>query len=164
PGQPPPGAEGVAGGTETGGAATLSQIIPDERTNKLIVVASPAAFGRIQDLVREIDIPSGSGNKINVYPLENANSEELASTLQSLAQGTANRPQRGPIPPQAQGLPRAPAQAAELFSGEVKISADKGTNSLVIVASQADYKNMVQIIQQLDQPRRQVFVEAVIMK
>ncbi|AFE08988.1 general secretion pathway protein D [Corallococcus coralloides DSM 2259] len=164
PGQPPPGSEGVVGGTETGGAVTLSQIIPDERTNKLIVVASPAAFGRIQDLVREIDIPSGSGNKINVYPLENANSEELASTLQSLAQGTANRPQRGPIPAQPQGLPRAPAQAAELFSGEVKISADKGTNSLVIVASQGDYKNIVQIIQQLDQPRRQVFVEAVIME
>ncbi|NOJ95526.1 type II secretion system secretin GspD [Corallococcus coralloides] len=163
PGQPPPGAEGVAG-TESGGAVTLSQIIPDERTNKLIVVASPAAFGRIEDLVREIDIPSGSGNKINVYPLENANSEELASTLQSLAQGTANRPQRGPIPAQPQGLPRAPAQAAELFSGEVKISADKGTNSLVIVASQGDYKNIVQIIQQLDQPRRQVFVEAVIME
>ncbi|MBN9683828.1 MULTISPECIES: type II secretion system secretin GspD [unclassified Corallococcus] len=163
PGQPPPGSEGVSG-TESGGAVTLSQIIPDERTNKLIVVASPAAFGRIEDLVREIDIPSGSGNKINVYPLENANSEELASTLQSLAQGTANRPQRGPIPAQPQGLPRAPAQAAELFSGEVKISADKGTNSLVIVASQADYKNIVQIIQQLDQPRRQVFVEAVIME
>ncbi|RKH75240.1 type II secretion system protein GspD, partial [Corallococcus sp. AB045] len=164
PGQPPPGTEGVAGGTESGGVVTLSQIIPDERTNKLIIVASPAAFGRIQDLVREVDIPSGSGNKINVYPLENANSEELASTLQSLAQGTANRPQRGPIPQQPQGLPRAPAQAAELFSGEVKISADKGTNSLVIVASQGDYKNIVQIIQQLDQPRRQVFVEAVIME
>lgn len=163
PGAPPPSAEGVAS-TEGGGVATLSQIIPDERTNKLIVVASPAAFGRIQDLVREIDIPSGSGNKINVYPLENANSEELASTLQSLAQGTANRPQRAPIPNQPQGIPRGPTQAAELFSGEVKISADKGTNSLVIVASQADYKNIVQIIQQLDQPRRQVFVEAVIME
>ncbi|MFB1482047.1 type II secretion system secretin GspD [Corallococcus sp. RDP092CA] len=163
PGAPPPSAEGVAS-TEGGGVATLSQIIPDERTNKLIVVASPAAFGRIQDLVREIDIPSGSGNKINVYPLENANSEELASTLQSLAQGTANRPQRAPIPNQQQGIPRGPTQAAELFSGEVKISADKGTNSLVIVASQADYKNIVQIIQQLDQPRRQVFVEAVIME
>jgi general secretion pathway protein D len=165
PGQPPPGSEGVSGGgTETGGAVTLSQLIPDERTNKLIVVASPAAFGRIQDLVREVDIPSGSGNKINVYHLENANGEELASTLQSLAQGTSNRPQRVPIPNAPQGLPRGPTQAAELFSGEVKISADKGTNSLVIVASQADYKNIVQIIQQLDQPRRQVFVEAVIME
>ncbi|HZI07304.1 MAG TPA: type II secretion system secretin GspD, partial [Archangium sp.] len=54
--------------------------------------------------------------------------------------------------------------SAELFAGEVKISADKGTNSLVIVASAADYKNIVQVIQQLDMPRRQVFVEAVIME
>ncbi|NMO23647.1 type II secretion system secretin GspD, partial [Pyxidicoccus fallax] len=64
------------------------------------------------------------------------------------------------------GIPRpgGGTQAAELFSGEVKISADKGTNSLVIVASAADYKNIVQVIQQLDTPRRQVFVEAVIME
>ncbi|RKH30930.1 type II secretion system protein GspD [Corallococcus praedator] len=166
PGQPP-GEGGVApgAGTDTGGAVTLSQIIPDERTNKLIIVASPAAFSRIQDIVKEVDIPSETGNKIQVYPLENANSEELASTLQSLAQGTANRPQRGPVVQQPQGIPRATTtQAAELFSGEVKISADKGTNSLVIVASPSDYKNIVKIIQQLDQPRRQVFVEAVIME
>ncbi|MCY1015385.1 type II secretion system secretin GspD [Pyxidicoccus sp. MSG2] len=150
----------------SGGPVTLSQIIPDERTNKLIIVASPAAFDRIQELVSQLDIPTTSGGRINVYPLENANAEELASTLQSLAQGTANRP-RNPTPQPPPGIPRGPTgstQAAELFSGEVKISADKGTNSLVIVASAADYKNIVQIIQQLDTPRRQVFVEAVIME
>ncbi|MCP3141356.1 type II secretion system secretin GspD [Pyxidicoccus xibeiensis] len=155
-----------AGQEGSGGAVTLSQIIPDERTNKLIIVASPAAFDRIQEIVGQLDIPTSSGGRINVYPLENANAEELASTLQSLAQGTANRP-RTPSPQAPPGIPRGPAgstQAAELFSGEVKISADKGTNSLVIVASAADYKNIVQIIQQLDMPRRQVFVEAVIME
>ncbi|WP_163868018.1 type II secretion system secretin GspD [Myxococcus eversor] len=168
PGQP--GGEVIAqpasGGQEaSAGPVTLSQIIPDERTNKLIIVASPAAFERIQDIVTQIDIPSGTGGRINVYYLENANAEELASTLQSLAQGTANRP-RSPMPNMPQGVPRptGTTQAAELFSGEVKISADKGTNSLVIVASQTDYKNIVQVIQQLDTPRRQVFVEAVIME
>jgi len=145
------------------GPVTLSQLIPDERTNKLIIVASPAAFQRIQDIVAQIDIPTTSGGRINIYALENANAEELASTLQSLAQGTANRP-RSPVPQPPPGVPRGPTQAAELFSGEVKISADKGTNSLVIVASAADYKNIVQVIQQLDMPRRQVFVEAVIME
>ncbi|NTX55853.1 type II secretion system secretin GspD, partial [Myxococcus sp. CA039A] len=165
-----PGGEVIAqpasGGQEaSAGPVTLSQIIPDERTNKLIIVASPAAFERIQDIVTQIDIPSGTGGRINVYYLENANAEELASTLQSLAQGTANRP-RSPMPNMPQGAPRpaGTTQAAELFSGEVKISADKGTNSLVIVASQTDYKNIVQVIQQLDTPRRQVFVEAVIME
>ncbi|MCE9666701.1 type II secretion system secretin GspD [Myxococcus stipitatus] len=171
----PPAAQGAPGGEAaqpaiggqegSGGPVTLSQIIPDERTNKLIIVASPAAFDRIQDIVAQIDIPSGTSGRINVYYLENANAEELASTLQSLAQGTANRP-RPNTPNPAPGVPRpgAGTQAAELFSGEVKISADKGTNSLVIVASQADYKNIVQVIQQLDAPRRQVFVEAVIME
>ncbi|MBZ4417111.1 type II secretion system secretin GspD [Myxococcus sp. RHSTA-1-4] len=154
-----------AGPEGASGPVTLSQIIPDERTNKLIIVASPAAFDRIQELVAQLDIPTTSGNRINVYNLEHANAEELASTLQSLAQGTANRPRTPtPQPPAGVQRPGGGTQAAELFSGEVKISADKGTNSLVIVASAADYKNIVQVIQQLDTPRRQVFVEAVIME
>src|SRR5690606_10761579 len=54
--------------------------------------------------------------------------------------------------------------AAELFSGEAKISPDVGTNSLVIVASQNDYRNMRLVLEKLDIPRRQVFIEAVIME
>ncbi|MBN1203814.1 MAG: type II secretion system secretin GspD [Myxococcaceae bacterium] len=162
PGAPP--SEIAAAGQEgAGGPVTLSQIIPDERTNKLIIVASPAAFERIQQIVKEVDVPTEAGGRINVYPLENADAEELASTLQTLAQGTANRP-RVPGVPQAPGAPRASPVAAELFSGEVKISADKATNALVIVASQADFRNIIRVIEQLDIPRRQVFVEAVIME
>lgn len=160
--QPPTGAPtGVPVNTEgsTGGPATLSQLIPDERTNKLIVIASPAAMDRIQQLIDEIDIPISGEGRVNVYYLENAAAEDLASTLSSLAQGSANKPKV----PQPQGQ-RGPVQAAELFSGEVKISADKATNSLVIVASQADYRNLVRVIEKLDIPRRQVFVEAVIME
>ena len=161
----PPGEIAAAGqpGEGSGGPVTLSQIIPDERTNKLIVVASPAAFERILQIVREVDVPTDAGGRINVYPLENADAEELASTLQTLAQGTANRP-RTPIPGPPPGGIRPTATAAELFSGEVKISADKSTNSLVIVASQADFRNIIRVIEQLDIPRRQVFVEAVIME
>jgi general secretion pathway protein D len=175
---PPPGAPGGPGqpggqvdqGGGSGGAVTLSQLIPDERTNKLIVVASPSAFERIERLIAEIDIPTTSGGGINVYGLENANAEDMASTLQSLAQGTANKPRQGPGGP-PQGIPGIPSNAggrggttAELFSGEVKVSADKATNSLVIIANQSDYRNMVRVIQKLDIPRRQVFVEAVIME
>ncbi|KFE63279.1 type II secretion system secretin GspD [Hyalangium minutum] len=160
-----PGEVAVPGqsGEASGGPVTLSQIIPDERTNKLIVVASPAAFERILQIVREVDVPTDAGGRINVYPLENADAEELASTLQTLAQGTANRP-RTPIPGPPPGGIRASPTAAELFSGEVKISADKSTNALVIVASQADFRNIIRVIEQLDIPRRQVFVEAVIME
>lgn len=163
--QMPVSAQG--GDSGASGPVTFSQMIPDERTNKLIVVASPAAFERIQSLVRELDIPTAGTERINVYPLENANSEEIASTLQTLSQGSTNRP-RGPVNvPGAPGIPRqsgGSSGAAELFSGEVKISADKGTNSLVIIASQSDYRSLVRVIRELDKPRRQVFVEAVIME
>ena len=156
---------------EGAGPVTLSQVIPDERTNKLIIVASPAAFERIQDLIAQVDIPISGEGRINVYYLENANSEDLASTLQGLTQGSggsttggANRPRPARGGTAATTQPAVGATSAELFSGEVKISADKATNSLVIVASQSDYKNMVRVIQKLDVPRRQVFVEAVIME
>src|SRR5262249_20059007 len=41
---------------------------------------------------------------------------------------------------------------------------DKNTNSLVVIASQADYRNLVKVVERLDIRRRQVFVEAVIME
>jgi general secretion pathway protein D len=160
PGSAPASARGAEG--EGGGAATLSQLIPDERTNKLIVIASPAGMERIDALIREIDIPISGEGRINVLYLENANAEDVASTLQTLAQGTANRP-KAPAPPPP-GAPRPPGAAAELFQGEVKISADKATNSLVIIASQTDYRSLLRVIEKLDIMRRQVFVEAVIME
>lgn len=157
---PPPGGVQPEKAGE-GGPATLTQLIPDERTNKLIIIASPAAMDRIMALVREIDIPASAGDgRINVYYLENANAEDVASTLQTLAQGTANRP-KTPVPPPPGGKP---STAAELFQGEVKVSADKSTNALVIIASQNDYRSLVRVIEKLDIQRRQVFVEAVIME
>jgi general secretion pathway protein D len=159
------GAEGLEGGT-----VSISRVIPDERTNKLIVVASAKAFQRIEDLIRQLDIPTGDTGKVNVYYLENANAEDVAGTLQALTTGgsaagrTTPSPRRGGGNQPAAAAGPAAVASAELFAGEVKISADKSTNSLVIVASAQDYKNLVRVIEKLDIPRRQVFVEAVIME
>lgn len=143
--------------------ASLSQLIADERTNKLIIVANDKAFERIEMLLTHLDTPVPGEGQVHVYYLENANAEELASTLASLTQGI-NRPSgpRPPTPPA--GAAKGTPTVADLFSGEMKITADKGTNSLVIVANNTDYRNLVKVIEQLDIARRQVFVEAVIME
>jgi general secretion pathway protein D len=117
---------------------------------QLVVVATPAANERIDALLKEIDVPISGEGRINVYNLQNANAEDIAATLQSLAQGTSNRPRAG-VGPGGPNIPGAPppgrtapppgVTAAELFQGEVKISPDKATNSLVVVASQATYRN-----------------------
>ncbi|MFL5302488.1 MAG: secretin N-terminal domain-containing protein, partial [Anaeromyxobacteraceae bacterium] len=56
-----------------------------------------------------------------------------------------------------------PAVAA-LFSGEVKITADKVANALLVLASGTDFATIQRLVDKLDRPRRQVFVEAVIME
>ena len=46
----------------------------------------------------------------------------------------------------------------------MKVTPDKATNSLIIVASANDYETLVGVIRKLDIRRRQVYVEAVIME
>lgn len=147
------------------GTASVSKIIPDERTNKLIVIASARSFLRIRDLVRKLDVPTDTG-QIHVYYLENADAEQLAGTLSALASGqsggttTPAGRRRGAAAQQ----PAAAAGSATMFGGEVKVTADTATNSLLIIASPSDYRNMVRVIERLDIRRKQVFIEAVIME
>jgi general secretion pathway protein D len=159
-------------GVQGGGPVTVSKIIAEERTNKLIVITSARSFQRVAELIKQLDVPAGGGG-VNVYYLSNAKAEDMAATLQALAQGAAATKRAGPggpggAPP---GIPQGGAAqvgggavSADLFSGEVKVTADKNTNSLVIIASASDYRNMVKVIERLDVQRRQVFVEAVIME
>jgi general secretion pathway protein D len=53
---------------------------------------------------------------------------------------------------------------AELFAGDVKITADKTQNALLVQAGGADFLAIQRLIARLDRPRRQVFVEAVILE
>jgi general secretion pathway protein D len=137
-----------------------AKLIADERTNKLVVIAGDKSFQSVLDLVRQLDIPTGDGG-VHVYYLENAKAEDVASTLQSFAQGLSGK-RRAAAPPSAPAPSGTPT--ADLFNGDVKVTADKNTNSLVVIASQADYRNVVKLIERLDIARRQVFVEAVIME
>jgi general secretion pathway protein D len=157
PAPPPPQGQATEEGTET---VSLTKVIADERTNKLILVAPARAFDRIMVLLKQLDVPIPGEGQIQVVYLKYAAAEELATTLTSLAQGLGPKSQGRPA-----GAPGQPgARTAELFQGEVKVTADKATNSLVIIASATDFRNILKVIQQLDLPRRQVFVEAVIME
>jgi general secretion pathway protein D len=172
-GQPQPVAAGQPQGPQV---ISISKVIPDDRTNKLIVIADEKSFVRLQELLEQLDVPTGADGGVHVVFLRNASAEELAQTLSNLAQGQTRR-QGTAIPPPpapgtvrgAPGVPPAPAAptggaTAELFSGEVKVTADKSQNALLVQASGADFVAISRLIAKLDRPRRQVFVESVIME
>ncbi|NOZ00870.1 MAG: type II secretion system secretin GspD, partial [Deltaproteobacteria bacterium] len=151
------GAKSSASVTSVGeGPATLSKLIADERTNSLIIVATPAAYLKIDRLLRRVDVPIEGEGQIHIYRLENADAEDVAQTLSSLTSGGGRR-----------GKARKGAKAggaASLFEGEVKITAHKPTNSLVIESTLKDYIAIKKVISQIDIRRKQVYVEAVIME
>ena len=68
----------------------VSEIIADERTNQLIILSDERSFGRIQQMIELLDVPTAVGGQIHVKFLEYANADDLASTLSSLASGSSN--------------------------------------------------------------------------
>ena len=56
-----------------------------------------------------------------------------------------------------------PGRSTGIFEAGIKVSADKATNSIVMTSSLRDYATLRIVIDKLDRPRRQVFIEAVIM-
>jgi general secretion pathway protein D len=137
-----------------GKAATQKAItmVADERTNIIVMLASEVDSLRIKRLISMIDkeTPRGKGS-IHVYYLKHATAEELAKVLQDL-------------PTQQTGTKAPRAKAPSVVAGKVRISADKATNSLIIVADKEDYNVLLDVIQKLDIPRSMVYIEALIME
>ncbi len=151
-----------AGEKESDEGTKISKIIADDRTNKLIIIATGKSFKDIVEVIKKLDVPVAGEGQVHVYYLQYADADQLANTLSQLAQGYKGAKTSGPRP--ATPAPAAKGASAELFQGEIKITADKSTNSLLIIANQNDYKSLIKVIEKLDVRRRQVFVEAVIME
>jgi len=72
--------------SEESAALSASKLVPDERTNSLIIIASEAETRKILELVEKLDVPLPPGRKkIHVYYLENAKAEEVLQVLSQLS-------------------------------------------------------------------------------
>lgn len=171
-------------GTGTGGSPAL-KIISDSRTNSLIIIAMADLMDEVLRVIDQLDISVEGEEGIYVYYCKNADAKDLASTISSLSGAGGVRPSKkagttSPTPGQPYmppGVPQPPVPVPSpttnqpggsinvgSLGGEVRITADEPTNSLVIVASRQDYAILLQVIRKLDIRRKQVFVEAVILE
>ncbi len=127
-------------------------LVPDKRTNIIVVLASQTGTERVKKLISMLDQDTPRGNEsIHVYYLENAKAEDLAKVLQE-------------FPTKQQGNADKGKQMAPVISENVKVTADKATNSLIIVGEKDDYEILKGIIKKLDMLRSMLYIECLIME
>lgn len=160
------GAKGGAAAKDAGEPG-FSRVIVDDRTGTLIIVAPEADYEVIRRLVERLDVPlAGGGGRINVVKLRNADPDEVAAVLSQLGQGAGAGGGGGGARGGRGGNQNAApaAQSAELFSGEIKVTPDPATRSLVILASQSDFRALKTVIEALDAERQQVYIEVYLLE
>jgi general secretion pathway protein D len=136
-------------GTAPAAGKRIIKIIPVERTNTLVLVANADDTATLKKVIHDLDVPAPRGKgKINVYYLRNAEAEEMAKVLTDIT---------------SKAKPTKEPKKGVEFAGEVIITPDNSTNSLVITASPQDYEVLRGVIEKLDIRRLQVFVEGLIM-
>ena len=166
-------AEGGAGGAAgTAGGARRLTVTADERSNKLIVQASPYMMEEIADLIKRLDVDRAPVvNEVRVFQLRNASAQEVADILNSALQAAAAP--AAPAPPGAQAVTTAggEVQMARRFAvlrfvqtdgkerivdsgilDEVRITPQVRTNSVMVSAPSSSMKLLAAIIRELDRP------------
>lgn len=132
--------------------------VADTRLNAVILFGDQGMRETMKSLISLLDAPSPeTQGRINVYFLENADAAEMVKSLENVIKASQTQGQ-APV------IKRAPSVTPFEAAGAINITADKATNALIIVASPADYQNLLQVIKQLDRRRRQVYVEAMIVE
>ncbi|CAM8670234.1 PulD Type II secretory pathway, component PulD [Comamonadaceae bacterium] len=154
-----------------GGAADASfktTVVAEPRSNTLIVrAANQARLALARNLIDKLDQPLASANgaagNIYVVYLKNANATQLATTLRAAMSATGGAGASigsSTAPSPATSGANLGAAAAPSTGGQIQ--ADPATNSLIITASEPQYRQLRAVIDKLDARRAQVFVESLI--
>ncbi len=134
------------------GDVHITKILADDRSNSVVIIGTERAYLRVLEFIKRLDVPHNGEGEIHVLALQHADAVELQKTLSDIVTSAASG-----------AAPAAGAPHLTIFESGVKVSADKATNSIVITSSLRDFANLRTVIDQLDQARRQVFIDAAIM-
>ena len=165
------------------------KVLADERTNIIIVISRPSNFVFFDKIVAVLDRPVNPEVIVEVFALEFADAEEVASLLNDFigvakSESTTTPPATGdsatPTDSRARALEelvRARASASDRtktatettskigqLSPNTKILADKRTNTLLLMGTKGDIAELQGVIKKVDIMLAQVLIEAVILE
>lgn len=150
------------------------QIVELTRLNGLLVIArSPENLDRAAEWIDRLDrSPPPASRRLRSIPLANLEAEQFVATLSALlgeeasagasngGENAAATTSSADAAPTTQGTPTL-ARSASNANG-LRLTADPRTNSLILLADDAEYRNVMDIVRELDAPPPQVLIEATI--
>ncbi len=134
------------------GGQVKVRLVPDNRTNSVLVTGEDTERKRVSALIEHLDAPLEQSGNARVVYLNYADAVALSETLNRVVQNVSKldgKKKGGNVPASA---------------NSAVIEADEATNSLIITADAAIMQNLESIIKRLDIRRPQVLVEAIIVE
>ena len=162
--------------------ALFSQDIPSEKVavmqnsngNSIILVGKRSNVKRLEKYIQQLDLPGGGDSqRMHVIPLMNSNVEEMEKILSKIVPQLTGRGSisSGGTPARAMG--GAPAGAGGMAPSSIGngkpapkavIASDVERNSLIVLANEDQYQNILETVKLLDVEKSQVFIQAKIVE
>lgn len=156
-------------GASAGPGAAFT-VLPVESSNSLVVRGNPAMVRKVSDVAVELDGRAERSGDVAVVRLNHSDAEQLLPVLQQLTGQAVTTPGAAA---QAGDGPAAGAVSVDPASAQVIAPAAgkrptivryPGSNSLILHADPDTRRTLLDVIRQLDVPREQVLVEAIVVE
>jgi len=134
---------------EQGQMGEAPVVLPVEWSNSLMVAGAPDQIETVRGLVFDLDSITERTVGLKIYALKNARAEAAAEVLRNLLST-----ERGAVAEEGN-----PDRGSRLV-----VSPDKETNSILVLADPQLLPQVDEVIEHLDRPLAQVFVEALIVE
>lgn len=121
---------------KTGKIATIPSVFSADWSNSIVIAGESTEVDMAKTVLFSLDTVSEKKSSLHVFPLKNAKAESAKDVLQELLN----------------------------VDDEVVVSADLGTNSVLVLAESYTREEIKDIISHVDKPLSQVYVEALIME
>jgi len=130
----------------------IPKIVADDRSNSVIVSGEVKARERVTRLVKRLDSELETSGNTRVYYLKYSKAEDLVKVLDGVSKTIASEGKS------------SKAKNTSKSKANTSIEAHESTNTLVITGQPDMLRSLESVIRQLDVPRAQVHIEAIIVE
>ena len=148
-------------------------VMQNTNGNSIILVGKYANVKRLESYIHQLDLPGGGDSqRMHVIPLMNSNVEEMEKILSKIVPQLtgAGAISSGGSPTRAVGGMPSSGSSAPSSIGNGKpapkavIASDVERNSLIVLANEDQYQNILETVKLLDVEKSQVFIQAKIVE